>query len=171
MPYLTSLIHAAYVIKKVFVCTTMASQFHVFRKRVVASVLFACTMPALSFFAVPVRADEVWMSEGKMIQWLESKGSTAVFQMNNVYIYIEGLASASSNNRGTYTGYWVTPTNFQNRCATFREYFRGQSSYTWGRFKIKFIGNTTPYKWSAKLGECDFKAYRVIEAVPMMQAN
>ena len=168
---MTLLIHAATVAETVFVRTTMACQFNVFRKRVVASILFACAMSASSLFAVPARADEVWMSEGKMIRWLESKGSTAVFQMNNVYFYIEGLASASSNNRGTYTGYWVTPTNFQNRCATFREYYRGQSSYTWGRFKIKFVGNTTPYKWSAKLSECDFKTYRVIEAVPMMQAN
>lgn len=140
-------------------------------KRLVVLSLFASAMAASSLINAPARADEIWMSEGKMIQWLESKGSTAVFRMNNVYFYIEGLASAGANNRGTYTGYWVTPTNAQRRCATFRELYAGQSSYTWGRFKIKFVGNSTPYKWSAKLGECDFKAYRVMEAVPMMQAN
>ena len=140
-------------------------------KRLVVSALFASAVATSSLITSSVRADEVWMSEGKMIQWLESKGSTAVFKMNDVYFYINGLASAGANNRGIYTGYWVTPTNAQRQCATFRELYAGRSSYTWGRFKIRFIGNTTPYRWSAKIGECDAKPYKAMEAVPMMQVN
>ena len=140
-------------------------------KRFIFPALFASAMATSSLIMPSASADEIWMSEGKMIQWLESKGSTAVFKMNNVYFYIEDLASASSSNRGTYRGYWVTKTNPQRQCATFRELYGGRSSYNWGRFKVKFIGNSFPYKWTAKLGDCDRKVYETMEAVPMMQAN
>ena len=74
-------------------------------KRFIFPALFASAMATSSLIMPSASADEIWMSEGKMIQWLESKGSTAVFKMNNVYFYIEDLASASSSNRGTFRGY------------------------------------------------------------------
>ena len=140
-------------------------------KRIILPALFAGSVAASGFIMPAAHADEIWMSDGKMIQWLESKGDTAVFKMNHVYFYIEGLASAGSDNRGTYLGYWVTKTNAQRKCATFRELHNGRMSYTWGRFRINFIGSTFPYKWTGRLGECDRKPYKVMEAIPMMQAN
>ena len=55
-----------------------------------------------------------------MISWLDSRGDTAIFKMqntggNNVYFYIGGLASDVTNSRGSYTGYWVTRDNGQRQ--------------------------------------------------------
>tara|TARA_B100001057_G_C22321199_1_gene745792 strand:- start:156 stop:590 length:435 start_codon:yes stop_codon:yes gene_type:complete len=133
------------------------------------NICLAAAIASFGLIMPAARADEIWMADGKMVQWLESKGDTAVFKMNNVYFYIEGLTYNSE--RGTHTGYWVTRTNAQRRCATFREFHGGRNSYTWGRFRIRFIGDSFPYKWVAKLGECDGKVYKTMNAIPMMQAD
>ena len=133
------------------------------------NISLAAAIATFGFIMPAARADAIWMADGKMVQWLENKGDTAVFKMSNVYFYIEGVTYKSE--RGTHTGYWVTRTNAQRRCATFRELHGGRSSYTWGRFRIRFIGDSFPYKWVGKLGECDGKVYNTMNAIPMMQAD
>ena len=121
------------------------------------------------------KADEIWMSEGRMIKWLDSRGSTAIFEMQNtagnyVYFYIAGLASDVSGIRGSYTGYWVTRDNGQRQCSIPR---RGpsRSSYNWGNFVVDFIGKSFPYSWTARYGQCNERLDQNMKAVPMVQAN
>lgn len=131
---------------------------------------------ALTYLIAPsVKADEIWMSEGRMINWLDSRGSTAIFKMQNtsgnyVYFYISGLASDVSGERGSYTGYWVTRDNGQQQCSIPRR-SPGRSSYNWGNFAIDFIGKSFPYSWTARYGQCDGRLDQNMKAVPMMQAN
>ena len=138
-------------------------------------ILLGITIVAACVIAPRANADEIWMSEGRMIKWLDSRGSTAVFKMqntggNDVYFYIAGLASDVSSNRGSYTGYWVTRDNGLRQCSVSRR-GAGRSSYNWGRFAINFTGNSFPYSWSARYGQCDGRLDQSMKAVPMMQAN
>ena len=139
------------------------------------SMILGSTMLAANAIAPSAKADEIWMSEGRTIQWLDSRGSTAIFKMqntggNNVYFYIAGLASDVSGNRGSYTGYWVTRDNGQRQCSMPRR-GAGPLSYNWGNFAINFIGNSFPYSWSASYGQCDGRLGQSMQAVPMMQAD
>ena len=138
-------------------------------KRFALPALCASSLAISCVIMSPANADERWMSEGRMIEWWKNKGSTAVFKMNSVYFYIEDLASeTSSSNRGYYTGYWVSEGfSVFPKCSTFRELDEGKSSYNWGRFNINFIGNSYPYKWKAKYGECDRTPIYQIKAKPI----
>ena len=141
------------------------------KKHLLLPLLLTSTIVAVNSTTPSANADEIWISEGRMISWLDSRGDTAIFKMqntggNNVYFYIGGLASDVTNSRGSYTGYWVTRDNGQRQCATSREFHAGRFSYNWGRFDINFIGNGFPYKWTARYGQCDRSLDQSMQAVP-----
>ena len=143
------------------------------RRLLLLATLLGSTIAATNAIAPSANADEIWMSEGRTIQWIDSRGSTAVFKMqtavgDNVYLYIEGLASDVSGNRGSYAGYWVN-SNRRRKCFTSRGFQR--KSYNWGNIVINFIGNSFPYSWTARYGQCDGRLDQSMRAVPMMQAN
>ena len=145
------------------------------RRLLLLPIILGSPMLAANAIAPSANADEVWMSEGRTIQWLDSRGRTAIFKMqntggNNVYFYIAGLASDVSGSRGSYNGYWVTRDNGLRQCSTPRR-GAGRSSYNWGNFAINFIGNSFPYSWTASYGQCDGRLDQSMKAVPMMQAN
>ena len=54
------------------------------------NICLAAVIASFGLIMPAARADEIWMADGKMVQWLENKGDTAVFKMNNVYFYIHG---------------------------------------------------------------------------------
>ena len=144
------------------------------RRLFLLPILLGSTVVATNVIAPSANADEIWMSEGRTIQWMDSRGSTAIFKMQNnrgrdVYLYIEGLASDVSGNRGFYNGYWIAQDNGQRICSTRRGTER--RSYNWGNININFIGNSFPYSWTARYGQCDGKLDGSMKAVPMVQAN
>ena len=137
--------------------------------------LFIGTIIVSHLISLSAKSDEIWMSEGRMIKWLDSRESTAIFEMQNtagnyVYFYISGLASDVSGSRGSYTGYWVTRDNGRQQCSMPRR-SPGRSSYNWGNFAIDFIGKSFPYSWNARYGQCDGRLDQGMKAVPMIQAN
>ncbi len=146
------------------------------RRLLVVPVLLASTIVVANSTVPSANADEIWISEGRLIQWFDSRGDTAILKMqntggNNVYFYIVGLASDVTNRRGSYGGFWVTRDDGKRQCSTSREFYDGRLSYNWGRLEINFTGNSFPYKWTARYGQCDRKLDQSMEAVPMLQAN
>lgn len=149
--------------------------FWLMRRLQLLQIIFASTIIASNSVIPLAKADEIWMSEGRTIKWLDSRGSTAIFKMqntggNDVYFYIAGLASDVLNKRGSYTGYWVTRDNGLQQCSMPRR-SAGRSSYNWGNLAINFTSNSFPYSWTARYGQCNGSLDQSMKAVPLMQAN
>ena len=148
------------------------------RRLFLLPILLGSTLVATNSITPSANADEIWMSEGRTIQWIHSKGSTAIFKMQTlggrqIYFHIEGLAYDVSGNRGFYNGYWAEEDNGRRNCST-RRLLTGRAfgtSSNWGNLSINFTSNSFPYSWTALLGKCNGRFNERIEAVPMVQAN
>jgi hypothetical protein len=113
--------------------------------------------------------------DGRTIKWLTDKGSTAIFEMQTnggrrVYFYIKGLANDVSGNRSFYNGYWIAPDNGRRICSRRRNFGMNWRSSDWGKLNINFTSKSSPYTWTALLGQCNGRFNERIEAVPIVPA-
>lgn len=128
---------------------------------------------AAALFALPAMADEVWTSRevGRVI-WETDVNDTSVFAYETptgrtVKMYVEGLPG-NAQNRNVMTGYWLMQTDGpgEGQCSAGLTAVDGTTSYTWGRFDMRWERRAFPSGWTARLTECFAGPANTIRAHP-----
>jgi hypothetical protein len=123
-----------------------------FRTLIAAALLAAAPLAAL--------ADEVWtLPSGNQVEYLRDDGTTAVLAYSPVmgveqsYIFVPGLGG-NTDNRTTFTGYWVEPTYVGKTCPAAIAAPDGMLWDRWGIVEMKFQKKGFPSKITMKRGDC-----------------
>ena len=105
--------------------------------------------------------EEMWLTEFGLIQWEESDGSTAIFNLigpevagpATLRLFIEGLAEHTYRGRSVYLGYW-TAEDGDVGCTVELTDRMGTTTAHWGRLQVLFVTESPPSAWVALMGEC-----------------
>ncbi len=139
------------------------------RTLIAAAALAAAPLAAL--------ADEVWaLPSGKQIEYLRDDGTTAVLAYSPVmgveqsYIFVLGLGG-NTDNRTTFTGYWVEPTYVGKTCPAAIAAPDGMLWDRWGIVELKFQKKGFPSKITMKRGDCFAAPTEKIKLKPVVGAG
>ena len=140
-----------------------------FRTLAVAAIAAPLPLAAL--------ADEVWaLPSGNQITYLSDEGDTAVLGYTPVmgveqsYIFVPGLAG-NTDNRGTFTGYWVEPVYVGKSCPAALVAPNGVVWERWGIVELKFAKPGFPSKITMKRGDCFAAPTEKIKLKPVVGAG
>lgn len=129
---------------------------------------------AAALFATPAMADEVWTSrEVGRIVWETDVSDTSIFAYQapsgrRIKMYVEGLPG-NIENRRVMTGYWLVQTDGpgEGQCSAGLTAADGATSYTWGRFEMRWRSRTFPSGWTARMTECFAGPTTTVRAQPV----
>ncbi|MEX1251634.1 MAG: hypothetical protein WEA77_10620 [Hyphomonas sp.] len=127
--------------------------------------------------ALPALADEVWaLPNGNQVTYVSDEGNTAVLGYTPVmgveqsFIFVPGLGG-NTDNRATFTGYWVEPVYVGKTCAAGIVAPDGLIWERWGIVELKFQKKGFPSKITMKRGDCFAAPTKKIILKPVVGAG
>lgn len=115
---------------------------------------------ALAAGAAPAVADEVWSTPFGPMQWEETLGDMAVFNLygdgvapSELRVFLPGLGSDMMGGRGSYRGFWTAETG-EVICHASLVDPMGVVTQDWGSVELTFDSSEFPSSWTAVFGSC-----------------
>ncbi|MEO9971090.1 MAG: hypothetical protein ABJG15_14930 [Hyphomonadaceae bacterium] len=144
------------------------------KKRLIAA---ASAFGAILGLSSPAFADEQWTSGDSTIVYEIDDGDMAVFSVDGMRLYIDGLAGVTEN-RGSYHGIWMLDEapvvdaggDPVDGCgfSMLRPDDSGEVSEYWGQVEITFIDAEFPSVWIGYFGDCFDGASETMIARPLV---
>jgi hypothetical protein len=125
-------------------------------RQAAAVAALACSLGAYA----PAMADEVWTTPYGFMQWEETIGEIAVFNLygdgvapSELRVFLVGLGRDVSGGRGSYAGFWTAESGATTCLAGLTDPM-GTTTFDWGMVELTFESREFPSNWTAQFGNC-----------------